>query len=327
MKCGIIGCGAVSLVHIEGVLEAGAKIEFLCDIVKERAEFLKNKYSLDCKIYTDYLDAIRETSVDCVHICTPHYLHKEMTIAALERDINVLCEKPLCINLKEGEEIKEALKRSKAQLGVCFQNRYLPANRYVKELADKIKINSAFCSLAWSRDVDYYVKSGWRGQKEKEGGGVLINQAIHTLDLLIWFLGEPKVLYSQINNHHLKDIISVEDTAQIYLEFENARSLFFATTASPVNNPVLIAMKGADKETAYNIMLYPNNNEVYLNGKKIELEEVGTNAYRDYWGAGHKLIIEDFYDSIANNRHFKLDFEEGIKTIKILDQVYNSNCL
>ena len=128
MKTAVIGVGVIGNVHLGILLDMGITPVAICD-VDEKATA---KYP-QIKAYTDYKELLDKEKPDVVHICTPHYLHAEMAIYALERDINVLCEKPLCMNREEISAILKAEENSKAQLAVCFQNRYTPRNIYVKE--------------------------------------------------------------------------------------------------------------------------------------------------------------------------------------------------
>ena len=156
MKAGIIGLGAISPMHIEAIKERGDEIIAVCDVIKEKCEAVDNKYALCAREYTDYEEMLEKERLDVVHVCTPHYLHAEMTIAALERNVNVICEKPLAINQTQLCEIEKAVNESKAQLGVCFQTRY---NRAVIELKKIIRpedVVAAYANLVWIRDKAYY---------------------------------------------------------------------------------------------------------------------------------------------------------------------------
>ena len=203
-----------------------------------------------------------EVKPDVVHVCTPHYLHCEMILAALERNINVLCEKSMCISNAEIEKILETEKRSKAIFGVCLQNRYIPACIKAKEFLEDRKIDYATGQVVWSRDREYYEHDAWRGKKKTEGGGVLINQAIHTLDMLEWLVGFPTSLTAITENLTLKGVIDVEDTAVILAEGKVGFS-FFATNGSVNDFPFEITIyAGADTLKIVKDKLYLNDSLV-----------------------------------------------------------------
>ncbi len=192
IKTAIAGLGVIGSVHARILEENGCSPVAVCDLCAEKCE----PYSYAEK-YTDYARMLDECKPNIVHICTPHYLHADMIIEALNRNINVLCEKPLCISRDEITRILAAEKKSKAILGVCHQNRYNAENRFVKDYIKDKKIVCATANVVWRRDEAYYRSAEWRGRRDTEGGGVLINQALHTLDLMQWFAGFSRARYGK----------------------------------------------------------------------------------------------------------------------------------
>ena len=244
-RIALIGCGSISANHLNGLASNdNVEIVALCDIIPERAEARAKEYSVDCKIYTDYYDLLEKEQLDAVHICTPHYLHAPMTIAALEKDINVFLEKPACINTEEIKQMIEAEKKSRGIVCVSFQNRLNPSTLLAKKLIEEDGgADFAYGAIFWHRNASYYTDSGWRGKKETEGGGVMINQAIHTIDLLCQFLGTPKEVCATVSNHHLKNVIDVEDSAEGIIYFENGKQAsFYFTTDYPGRDTTMISI-------------------------------------------------------------------------------------
>ena len=264
---------------------------------------------------------LRAEHPDIVHICTPHYLHAPMAIEALEKDIHVLCEKPLCISYEQLEALRAAEKSSAATLGVCHQNRWKPSMKELKKLASG-GIKGAFGSVVWNRDADYYRSGDWRGSWEQEGGGVMINQALHTLDLLQWICGMPTHVTAQIGNWHLKDVIEVEDTATARFETESGTPInFFATTGAGASLPISVQLMLADKRK-----LCAQNHFLLCNDQLMPLaEKPDTVLGKEVWGSEHAQLIADFYASIRNKTHFPLDVEEGSKVIRLILAMYRSN--
>ena len=150
MKTAVIGVGVIGNVHLEVLLDMGITSVAICDVDESKT----SKYP-QLKSYTDYKKMLDTEKPDIVHICTPHYLHAEMAIYALERNINVLCEKPLCMNKEEIDAILKAEEKSSAQLAVCFQNRYTPRNIYVKEYLKNKTVTKGFATVFWQRDANY----------------------------------------------------------------------------------------------------------------------------------------------------------------------------
>lgn len=153
----------------------------------------------------------------------------------------------------------DAENKSEAMLGVCLQNRYNKSSQFVKRYFQNKKIDFAFGNVLWHRDKAYYASGEWRGKKETEGGGVLINQAIHTLDLMQWICGEPTSVCANTYNYSLKDVIEVEDTAVALFKGDTDFE-FFATNTAKTDLPVEIRfIAGGDIVT-----LYPD--KVLING-------------------------------------------------------------
>ena len=158
MRVSVIGCGNISNVHLEILASMeGIEISSVADIVAEKADKAAEKYG--CKAYYDYRKMLDEEHPDVVHICTPHYLHVEMAVEALSRDIHVLCEKPCAMNREELAKIKMAQLMSTCEYGVCFQNRYNASVMAVKKAVETGKygaIKGARAIVQWCRNEDYY---------------------------------------------------------------------------------------------------------------------------------------------------------------------------
>ena len=321
MRIAVIGCGSIARTHIDVVKHLKGTLVALCDRTAAKAEKLKAEYSLDCAVYTDYVKMLDEVKPDAVHVCTPHYEHCEMSVAALKRGVNVLCEKPVCIDEGQYRQLIEAEALSSAQLGVCFQNRYLETNEKLKSLANTQSARGIFAAVAWSRDENYYKSTDWRGIKVREGGGVMMNQAIHTLDLAIWMLGEPIAVIGSVSNNHLKGIIDEEDTAEIYIEFAGgAKAVFYATTANADNTPVILSL--STEKGSYTAL----GNKLYdAAGNAIAINEKTDIIAKDYWGNGHLHLIRDFYDCIKTGRKLSVGVKEAFKAVKVALELYRSN--
>mgnify|MGYP001625507672 FL=1 len=319
MKVAIIGLGAISPLHINAVKLAGCEIAALCDIDTARCESTLKRENLHCAVYDDYRRMLENERLDAVHICTPHYLHAEMVCACLDRDIHVLCEKPLAIGKAQLLQIEKSIVRSKAQLGVCQQNRFNASVRYLKELFAGKEITAASGNLCWKRDASYYNSAAWRGTLLQEGGGVMINQALHTLDLLQWFCGMPVSVISHGCNDTLKGVIETEESQLGIFKLQNGgRFVMTATNACAYSFPVTLMFKSEDTEAA----LIGDN--IVVNGKFITKSD-GLPLYgKEVWGAGHVKLIGEFYDCLRENRRFPLDYGEGKKVIELIRAMYAS---
>ena len=318
MKIAIIGTGVIGKVHAEVLAKLGMPAAALCDLDAAKAKKVAEQYAPDAKIYTDWREMLEELRPDAVHVCTPHDLHADMTVAALERDIHVLCEKPLCIRREDIERVLSAEQKSKATLGVCHQNRYNTVNVFLKEyLADK-EIVGAHGSVVWKRTKSYYDSAEWRGTLAREGGGALINQALHTFDLMMWLCGEPQGVAAIKDNLTLRGEIEVEDTIAIHC-FGQTDFSFYATVGSGADMPVQMSFKLASGE---NVLALPKL--VIVDGHVIEREELSHSFGKECYGDGHIRLIDDYYQCIRENKPFALGGAEGAKVVRMILGAYQS---
>ena len=308
----IIGCGAIAAVHIEAVKKCkSAHLYGICDINKSKKE---RADSLGVRFFENFDDVLSDKNVDAVHICTPHYLHFDMIKKALFSGKKVVCEKPCVITKDEFME----LKRINGIENVCFvvQNRL---NRSIVELKDIIEnkklgnVKGINAILTWHRTKEYYDSGNWRGKLSEEGGGVLINQAIHTLDLMSHLAGNIVKVKSNMANYSLSGVIEVEDTFVSYMEFENSiKGIFFATNANADDDDFSVTVYFEKGKASYVLgKLFINNEEVCGN------TEIPTG--KRCWGSGHQRLISDFYEK---NQYFDIKSVEN--TYNALFAMYES---
>lgn len=319
MKIAIIGIGCIAQVHIQSILDCKQEIVALCDVDISCCERAAERFGLQTKFYTDYIKMLDEGGFDCVHICTPHYLHAEMICACLCRNINVLTEKPLAISLEQLQEIETAVKKSAATLGVCHQRRFDESIRYAKEIFTREEVVSGQGTLCWARDKAYYESGAWRGKWATEGGGVAINQALHTLDLLLWICGMPVSVIGHTANDTLKDCIEVEDTVSAIFRLENGgKFVFNATNGCNVSFPAIISVMS--KNTRATV----TDEWVLSSGACVKKEEELRQFGKMEWGVGHTKLIKNFYECLKSGEKFLIDFYEGQKVVKLILALYAS---
>ena len=320
MRVGIIGLGAISPLHIRAILNRGQKITAICDVDSEKRQKVNAEFGLNAEEYGDYNALLASGKVDVVHVCTPHYLHAEIICAALGANIHVLCEKPLAINFEQLNAIEKAVNNSSATLGVCFQNRYNASVLYLKEFFKDKEIIAATANLVWNRGKDYYSSAKWRGKKQYEGGGVMINQAIHSLDLLQWFCGMPETVIAHCSNNSLKNVIDVEDTAFGRFTLKNGGNFIINATNSAASCfPIVLMFQS--KTDAVEL----SGDNLIVNGKFVTKSD-GTPIFgKEEWGVGHNNLIREFYNCLEKGEKFPIDFYEGSKTVKLILKMYESN--
>lgn len=325
-RVGIVGCGGIARVHAWALSDMpDVEIVAMADCIPERAAEMSKEYTDGhAKAYASMEEMLDGSQIDVLHICTPHYLHVPMAIAALKRGISVFSEKPPAITMEEFEKLRKATMVSKGRLGFCFQNRYIATIKKAEDILNNGelgKIIGARAFVTWKRDEDYY-KTDWKGSLSTEGGGVLINQAIHSLDLMLRFLGNPVTIKSTVSNHHLEGKIEVEDTVEAWIEFEEGqRACFYASNGYAVDAPVILEYtceKGSvtviDKLVLVN---GENKQEQFLCD---EQEGIGKSC----WGSGHRLCIKDFYEKLENGEKFQNDLDGVEKTMRVFTEIYKS---
>lgn len=329
MRSAIVGCGAIAKLHA-GILEESSfsQIIAVADCRADRARELAEESGHNkCRYYDSLEEMCDKEEIDVLHICTPHYLHVPMAIYALERGISVFMEKPPAITREQFIQLQEAEQKAKqkAMLGICFQNRY---NDSVKALYDMLhnselgKVIGAKAYITWNRTKEYYEESDWRGRKALEGGGALINQTIHTLDLLVQFLGKPLLTKASMHNRHLSNYIEVEDTVDAYMEFGEIPVLFYGTTAYSTNSPVMIEV---ECEKAVLRMEGSEITKRYPNGdiESIKFHK-GYTMGKDYWGTGHKSCITDFYQCLLEGKEFPVGLSHVRNSFELMMDIYQS---
>lgn len=321
-KSCVIGCGAISSRHLEALdaLKNKTELVAVCDIKPEKSNSIASKYG--CKSYIDYITMLDEIQPTVVHVCTPHYLHYEMAAECLNRGISVVLEKPSTMTYPQALELCEIAKKSTAKISICFQNRYNKTSQVLKKYISSGnygKILGARAFVTWCRGDSYYTESGWRGRMATEGGGVLINQSIHTLDLMQWLLGDIKNVEGTVLNHRFKHINDTEDTAELMIDFENgARGIFYATVGYVKDSPIFLEIVTEKAVFTLCETLVISNNDGSSEVIKNDTVATGEKAY---WGNAHTLLISDFYEKLHDVQPFWISPEEGAKCMRVLHEV------
>lgn len=321
----IIGCGDVSTIHIEALATmADTKIVAVCDTDQQRrAEAEKG---LGVPGFTDHLALLDALRPDVAHICTPHNRHASLAVDFLERGVNVIVEKPLAHSVAEGDRLIQAAERSTAKIAVCLQNRYNTTAQAMHALLSSGELGAvrgASATVLWHRTADYYRARPWRGSWAGGGGGLLMNQAIHTVDLLQWLLGDVTAISGHAATRFLGDTIEVEDTAEFVAEHSGgARSVFYATLAHAVNAPVTIDVI-TEKAT---LRLRGDLTVSYTDGGvEVVAERQAPSGGRTYWGVSHEILIRDFYDRLEDPEPFWISPREAAKSLRIVQGIYRQS--
>lgn len=322
-RVGIIGCGNIYGVHAEaiGILDS-VELVAVCDSKPERLERPK---SAGIATYTDYKEMILNADLDAVHICTPHYLHAEMAIFALENGVDVLCEKPMAIELDDARKMQAAAEQNGHRLWIVFQNRFNPGARLVRDSIKSGKLGKVLGvkgEVPWVRDMQYY-SDDWHGRLGTEGGGVIINQAIHTLDLMRWLADAPaRTVDAHIANRTLPEI-EVEDTAEGLILFDGGiRGNFYFTIAYVTNRPIRLEVCC---ENGIALLEDAKGTITFKDGETVTVEDSSDYGVqcggKSYWGNSHLRQIKAFYDNAPADYD---NLTEAIRTQELMCAIYAS---
>lgn len=320
----VVGCGAVSRNHGKAVSHSKlAHLVWAMDIDLEKAKAFSETYG--GKPTDDWKQVLSDPEVDVVHIVTPHFTHPRLAIEAMQAGKDVFCEKPLAIHVSDGKRMIEVAGETGRTLGVCFQNRLNDASVEAKKLIDDGtygKVLSATALVRWDRHGDYYAKSPWRGRYETEGGSCIINQSIHTLDLLQYLCG--KVVALSAVDAHLRENkeYETEDSIMANFRFESGATAvgYFTNCATNFKTArVEIVLEGArlTVEQAGLTIELPDG------GKIVHASEVA-HGEKSEWGLSHGRMIEAFYQSILEGRPAPVDAVAALEAVKLVNAIQYS---
>lgn len=323
-KAAVIGMGVIAPVHYAAI-ESNPNITLagVCDIEESR----RAEAPEGVPFFTDYKEMIREVAPDVVHICLPHYLHVPVSEEAARMGVHVFCEKPVAMNRAEAEEFARfEAEHPEIHMGICLQNRFNESVEMLKELIDSGEygaVTGVRGTVPWFREKAYYEVQPWRGKWETAGGGCMINQSVHTLDLM-YHLGGPVRELKAVTAQLLDYGIEVEDTVAARLTYENgANGMFLATIASYKNESVQIAVQ---LERAEFLIMDNILYRVREDGtKELLMEDAKLPGTKFYYGASHGKLIGLFYEALENNTQDYLHVRDAVMSIRLIDAIHASS--
>ncbi|MGQ8338620.1 Gfo/Idh/MocA family protein [Sunxiuqinia sp. A32] len=344
-KIGILGCGKVAHLHAKAIHDIPeAELIAVWSRSKETAENFAAKYKV--KAYQSITKMISENQIDLVVVCTPHPFHKNPVIDAAKAGANILVEKPLASTLKDCDDMISACEQYGVELGVISQRRwYAPVQRVKKAIEDgKIgrPVLGTITMLGW-RDEGYYAADAWRGTWKMEGGGVLVNQAPHQLDILLWMMGDIDEVYGIWRNLN-HPYIEVDDTAVVIVKFKNGGigNILVSNSQKPgIHGKVHI-----HGENGSSVGVQTDGGAMFIAGSSEVLEP----PVNDLWtisGEEHMLTqwnnedsdhfqkieatvyymkeqIQDFINALKEGRNPIVTGEQGRKTVELFSAIYRS---
>ncbi|MFD1707822.1 Gfo/Idh/MocA family protein [Siminovitchia sediminis] len=331
IRAGLIGCGYISHKHVR-TLSRMTEISLIavCDIqpgkMKETAALYQSEKSSENEItlYKNYVDLLKDSRIDLVINCTSSGFHYPMTKEALRYGKHVIVEKPLTLSLREADDLIHTADLRKKHIFVCHQLRFRPLMQRIKELLDQGVLGETYMgtvSLRLHRSLDYYTSSNWKGTWEHDGG-MLVNQGVHLIDLLIWYLGDVQSVYGEmVSRAHEKE---TEDAACGILSFQNkAMGLIEANTITkPKNQGYQLSIFG-EKGTIH--IGGPGFNEVlhcYIEGLPTVEEELRRLSIQL---DEHERMYQSFLKTITQQKENDMSAKEGRRALETIFALYKSS--
>ncbi len=332
---GIIGCGMIANFHAKAIGDIdSARVAACFDMVPERAEqFAKEN---DCASYGDLDAMLADDNVDVVTICSPSGAHMEPAVAAAKAGKHVIVEKPLEITLERCDAIIDACQEAGVKLAVIFPSRFHESSRLLKGAIDsgrfgRLTMGDAY--VKWFRTQEYYDSGAWRGTWKLDGGGALMNQAIHSIDLLAWLMG-PVAEISAQSSTLTHERIEVEDVAVAALKFESgALGVIEATTSAfpgwlkkieihgsagsaALEEESIVQWSFADESSEDAELLQKMKDNTDTGGGAADPSAIGHH--------GHAMLFEDALNAIASGGEPAVDGEQARRSVEIILAIYQA---
>lgn len=331
VRFGIVGCGAISQAHVYAITHTEeARLAAVVDISAERAQRLAEVNG--CQWFTSVEDMLEQAAIDAVAVCTASGSHMEPAIAAANAGKHLIIEKPLEVTPERCDAIVSACARNGVLLSGVLQSRFMRANKLVKQAVDsglfgRLLLGNA--EVKWFREKDYYTGSGWRGTWRYDGGGALMNQGIHQVDLLQWMMG-PVTAVQAVTRRLVHTGIEVEDLAVAILQFASgAVGVLEASTGIAPGYPKRLEIHGASGGAIVedDVLLKSTGIPDDADLQAAMLREGECANYATPMAisfAGHQMQYADFVDAVIHEHHPQVTGEDACQAVKIITAVYES---
>lgn len=339
LRVGLVGCGNIAGNHGAAYQSlAGVELVACCDRDTVRAERFATEHGIAHSVGT--LDELWLHDLDAVSVCTPHPAHEEVVLAAAAHGVHVLCEKPIAVDVDAAARMVSACDSAGVAFGVLFQRRFWPAAQRIKRAIDEGTLGEPIlghASVLLRRDADYYTADPWRGRWDTDGGGVLMTQAVHNVDLLQWFMGDVVEVSAWHDTFRHSEVLEVEDTLVATLRFASGGlATLEASTALRPGLGTRVRVTGRSGATV-SLAEYPEGTEArndvwavpgtesagspYGSGLVADVELPSINrALRPF----HKLQIADFVEAVHSGRQPLVTGREATRALAVVTAIYAS---
>jgi len=329
---GVIGCGNISRTHAKAIQEVGvAELVACCDIDEDKAKAWAEEFDLGDNYHRDLADMLARDDIQAVSICTPSGMHAEHAIMAAQAGVHMLCEKPLDITLKKIDDMIAAAEEHDVKLAGVFQRRTYDSTKRVREVVRTGKLGKLVigdCYQKYFRSHEYYASGDWRATWELDGGGALMNQGVHGIDLILHLMGPVKRV-SAVARRLVRNI-QVEDTAVAILEYENgALGVLEGTTSVTPGSGCEVEISGDDGTVGLSgdtitKWEFPGSDEM-----EQEVDEEGEEGTASdplaLQATGHTEHIRDLCEAIIEDREPAIPGREARKAVELIKAIYKSS--
>lgn len=341
IKLCVTGYGNIGTLHCKRIADGitrGVELAAICDNNPDKLETAKKQYGESMKYYESVEQAVTSKTFDSMLVATPHYAHPDITIKALEGGLNVLCEKPICVYTSAARKMNEAAIKSGKVFGIMYNQRTNPLYQKLREmvLAGELgEIRRVIWIITnWYRSQSYYDSGGWRATWSGEGGGVLLNQDPHQLDLWQWLCGMPKRIHAHAYNGRHRNI-EVENDVTAFAEYESGATGLFVTSTfeTPGTNRLEISADNGKVVLENDKLIFTKNkvsetewNRTWKNGfgePEHEVIEI-TAPEIEECRLGHAGILTDFASAVLNGTPLLAPGIEGIRGLSISNAIHLS---
>ena len=337
VRIGVIGLGQAGVRYAQ-TLKSGGITGAMLAAVCTRTESKLTPFRRHCSVFTDFGELIESGSVDAVIIATPHQAHVPIGIAALDENLHVLVDKPLCADVGSASKLVAAHRRREVVFAAFFQLRTDPLYIKIRDIVRSGELGTvnrfSWTFTEWYRPQAYYESADWRGTWDGEGGGVLINQAPHFLDLIQWIFGIPQRIRAHCRFHHYHRI-EVEDDVTAYLDYGNKgpSGVFIASTgeAPGTNRLEIAADRGKLVAENKRIQTWQLDESLRKHTRKAREPDAQPRARREQVKAngtagGHAAIIQNFVDAIRKREPLIAPAAEGLLSLEMANAMIYSSC-
>jgi len=328
VKFAIVGAGVIAPLHAKAITNnPNAELVAIADVETAKASKLAGEYGVST-VYADYEEMLKNEEIDVVSVCTPSGLHGEVAIAAAQAGKHIFCEKPLEITSAKMQQMIDAAEQYNVKLGCVFQRRVMPSSLVVKKAVEEGKLGKLVLGdayLKYYRSPEYYRSAGWRGTWALDGGGALMNQGVHGIDLIQWLMGDVESVFAR--SAALVRDIEVEDTAVAVVKYKcGAFGVIQGTTSVYPGLETRFELHGENgsiifADSGIKQWKFANSDEAAPEAGAFVSSSSDPSKIAD---SGHYVLCEDLIQAIREDREPLVSGKEAKKSVDLILAIYES---